>query len=98
PLKFLFSLLFSDRIYGHDKNPFSINQDQVPQLMIIYGLGYMAIYTIFFLLYIHALRKKTALDLSKLETFDTRTKMYAQLIMVGVGAGSVIMALLLPVE
>lgn len=96
PLKFLFSLMFSDRIYGHEKNPFSITQDQVPQLMIIYGLGYIAIYAIFFLLYGHALRKRKTLELTPLEVFDTRTKIYSQLILVGVGAGSVILAMTLP--
>ena len=96
PLKFLFSLLFSDRIYGHEKNPFSITQEQVPQLMIIYGLGYIAIYTIFFLLYGHALGKKKQLELTPREVFDTRTKIYSQLILVGVGVGSVLLAILLP--
>jgi uncharacterized membrane protein len=96
PLKFLFSLLFSDRIYGHEKNPFSITQDQVPQLMTIYGLGYIAIYSIFFLLYWHALRKRHALQLNHLEIFDTRTKMYAQLILVAVGMCSVFLAMILP--
>jgi uncharacterized membrane protein len=96
PLKFLFSLLFSDRIYGHDKNPFSIREDQVPQLMIIYGLGYIAIYSIFFLLYWHALRKRHELQLTHLEIFDTRTKMYSQLILVTVGVCSVILAIVLP--
>ena len=96
PLKFLFSLLFSDRIYGPDKNPFSIRQDQVSQLMAIYGLGYIAIYLIFFLLYSHALRKRKELELTPLEVFDTRTKIYAQLILIGVGVGSVLLALILP--
>lgn len=96
PLKFLFSLLFSDNIYGHEKNPFSITQDQVPQLMIIYGLGYIAIYTIFFLLYAHALRKKKELELTPLEVFDTRTKIYSQLILISVGVGSVLLAMILP--
>lgn len=98
PLKFLFSLLFSDRIYGPDKNPFAIKQSQVPELMIIYGLGYIAIYFIFFLLYSHALRKRNELELSPLEVFDTRTKIYAQIILVGVGLGSVLLALVLPAD
>lgn len=96
PLKFLFSLLFSDHIYGQGKNPFSITQDQVPQLMIIYGLGYIAIYSIFFLLYGHALRKRAQLELTPREVFDTRTKIYSQLILVGVGVGSVLLAIILP--
>ncbi len=96
PLKFLFSLLFSDRIYGAAKNPFSIREGEVPQLMTIYGVGYIVIWLIFFLMYVHALRKKGHLQLSPLEVFDTRTKLYAQLTLVAVGVCSVAVALALP--
>ena len=96
PLKFLFSLLFSDLIYPAGKNPFSIRESDTPQLMAIYGLGYVAIYSVFFLLYFHALRKKHALQLDRMEVFDTKTRMYGQLIMVSIGVGAVILALLLP--
>ena len=94
PLKFLFSLFFSDNIYGEGKGPFSIKQEQVPQLMIVYGLGYVAIYSIFFLLYSHALRKRHQLQLNALEVFDTRTKVYSQLILISVGVCSVVLALI----
>jgi uncharacterized membrane protein len=95
PLKFLFSLLFSDNIYPPGKNPFSIKDSQFPQLMVIYGLGYVIIYSIFFLLYQHALRKKGHLQLSRLEVFDTRTKIMEQLTMVAIGGCSVILAMAL---
>src|SRR5579859_1039928 len=88
PLKFLFSLLFSDQIYGRGKNPFSINQDQMPQLMVIYGLGYMVIYTLFALMYLHALRRRSALELTDAEVFDTRSKVFAHGILIAIGAGS----------
>jgi uncharacterized membrane protein len=96
PLKFLFSMLFSDLIYPAGKNPFSINEGDIPQLMAIYGLGYVAIYSVFFLLYRHALRKKHALQLDRMEVFDTKTKLYSQLIMVSIGVCAVILALALP--
>jgi uncharacterized membrane protein len=96
PLKFLFSLLFSDLIYPAGKNPFSISESDTPQLMAIYGLGYVAIYSVFFLLYFHALRKKHALQLDRMEVFDTKTRMYGQLIMVAIGVCAVILALVLP--
>jgi uncharacterized membrane protein len=95
PLKFLFTLLFSDSIYPEGKNPFSIRDDQVPQLMVIYGIGYVAIYSIFSLLYFHALRKKQTLELNRFEVFDTRTRMYGQLILVAVGVCSILLALCL---
>src|ERR1700722_6292029 len=51
PLKFLFSLWFSPMIYPGGKNPFSIRDDQVPLLFAIYGMGFVIIYGIFYLMY-----------------------------------------------
>jgi uncharacterized membrane protein len=95
PLKFLFTLLFSDSIYPAGKNPFSIRDDQAPQLMVIYGVGYVAIYAIFFFLYFYALRKKVTLELNRFEVFDTRTRMYGQLVMAAAGVCSILLALCL---
>jgi uncharacterized membrane protein len=96
PLKFLFSLMFSDSIYGSGKSPFSIESKQLPLLMVIYGVGYVLIFFIFTLLYWHALRNKTALELTAAEAFDTRTKSYSQLVQVSIGILSIVTALLLP--
>jgi hypothetical protein len=63
--------------------------------MVIYGIGYVAIYSIFFLLYFHALRKQLTLKLNQMEVFDTRTRMFGQFIMVIVGVCSIIFALCL---
>ncbi len=95
PLKFLFTLLFSDQIYGANKSPFTIKQSQIPMLMMIYALGFIAIYTLFFLMYLHASRKSAKLGLSPIEKFDCRSGMYRILIMVIAGFGSFITALLL---
>ena len=96
PLKFLFSLIFSPSIYGPGKSPFSIKQAQVPELMVIYGMGYLIIYVIFLLLYLHALRNRTRLDLTVVEVFDTRSKIWSHVILIGIGCCSVLMALILP--
>lgn len=98
PLKFLFSLWFGDMIYGSGQNRFSIREDQVPQLFVVYGLGFLVIYGIFFLLYAHALSKKGHLQLSAAEVYDTRTQMYAQLLMAMIGLGAVVLALVLPLK
>ncbi|HLX67048.1 MAG TPA: TMEM175 family protein [Puia sp.] len=96
PLKFLFSLWFGDVVYGSGKNPFSIREGQVPQLFAIYGAGFLIIYSIFFFMYRHVLRRRGHLQLSALEVFDTRTKLYSQLTMMVVGFCAVILALVLP--
>jgi uncharacterized membrane protein len=95
PLKFLFTLLFSEQIYGPHNSPFTINQHQVPALMIIYAMGFMAIYTLFFFMYVHANRKSIKLGLTPTEKFDCKSTMYRILIMVIVGAGSLLAAILL---
>ncbi|HEV2353190.1 MAG TPA: TMEM175 family protein, partial [Puia sp.] len=96
PLKFLFSLLFGDMIYGSGRSQFSIREADGPLLMVIYGLGYTVIYTIFLLLYVHTLRKKGALKLTPAEVFDTRTILFSQTTMAAIGLGVVVIALLLP--
>ena len=98
PLKFLFTIIFSNSIYGAGRSPFSINNSQVSGLMIIYGVGYITIYFIFFLLYLHAQRNKVPLQLTTLELFDTRTKIFSNLIMMSVGLLSITIALVLPPE
>lgn len=93
PLKFLFALLFNSigaRV--------QIEQSQIPELMYIYGAGYIIIYLIFFFMYLHACRKKNELELTDKELFHTKTRMWAQLILVSVGLLSIIIASFLPPE
>lgn len=98
PLKFLFTIIFSDNIYGPGKSPFSITSAQGPSLMVIYGLGYVTIYFIFLLLYLHAHRNRVRLQLTTLELFDTRTTIFSQIILISIGGLSILTALLLPPE
>ncbi len=93
PLKFLFSLMF---------NSFStsveIEKSQVPLLMYIYSGGYIIIYILFFFMYLHACKKKEELELTEKELFDTKTRMWAQMILISVGVLCVFAAFLLPAE
>ncbi len=95
PLKFLFTLLFRHQIYG-DENPLSITEGQFPTLMSIYGIGYIVIYSLFLLMYLHVLGKKEELKLTPVEIFDTRTKVLANTVLICIGALSVAAAQLLP--
>jgi cbb3-type cytochrome oxidase subunit 3 len=45
---------------------------QMASLMIIFNLGYLAVFGVFVLLFWHAYRKQEALELNELERFDTR--------------------------
>src|SRR5450755_2487766 len=95
PLKFLFTLVFKDMIYGAEKSPVSITADQMPLLMMIYALGFICIYTLFFLMYFRAFRKSNDLGLTAVEKFDCKSGMYRELIMVSTGCCSWIIAFLL---
>lgn len=80
PLKFLFSLLVNQFTGGHGEvhlpngNVVAMieGNDQLASLMIIFSLGYLAVFGVFVLLFWHAYRKRSALDLNELEQFDTR--------------------------
>lgn len=96
PLKFLFTLVFSDQIYGTGESPFLIKVTEFPMLMMIYGLGYILIYFLFALMYIHALKKSEELQLLPAEIFDTKTKLFKNFVLIAVGILSVLVAFLLP--
>lgn len=98
PLKFLFTIIFSNSIYGDGKSPFSITYGQVPTLMIIYSTGYIIIYLIFMLLYLHAYRNRVSLQLTTVELFDTRTKIYSNLILIAIGLLSILVAVIVPAD
>ncbi len=98
PLKFLFTLMFSDQIYGPNKSPMRITGHQVPTLMMIYALGFIAIYFIFFLLHLNAYRKSKKLGFTLLKKFDCKTDMFKEIIMVSAGVCSLILSLLLKDE
>ena len=97
PLKFLFTLLFSDQIYGAEHTPLIVSND-VPKLMVIYGTGYICIYLLFSFMYLHALKKRSQLQLTGGEIFDTNTKIYKNAILIIVGITSVIVAMALSPE
>jgi len=98
PLKFLFTLIFSDQIYGPSKSPMKITAHQLPTLMMIYALGFIAIYFIFFLLYFNAYKKSNKIGLTPLGKFDCKTEMYKEIILVCTGLSSLLLSFLLTDE
>jgi uncharacterized membrane protein len=79
PLKFLFSYLVNRLMGGHGEVRLPngnveamVEGNQLATLMLIFGLGYLAVFAVFGLLYGHAYRKRAALELNELERFDTR--------------------------
>ena len=54
-------------------------------LMIIYNLGFIALYAIFALLYAHAYKLRDALDLSPMERYETRGVVQENILMLTIG-------------
>lgn len=96
PLKFLFTLLFSDQIYGAGRSPFIMHKGDMGNLMAIYGMGFISIYLLFFFMYLHAFRKRIQLELNTLELFETKSKLYKSLVMVCIGLLSIVLSKVLP--
>jgi uncharacterized membrane protein len=90
PLKFLFSITLNGTgdVHGYEAR----------SLMVIYGLGYSAVFLVFALLYIHAWRKRDLLELDELERLRTRRSLIDALAMVSIGLISALMASLLPLQ
>jgi uncharacterized membrane protein len=95
PLKFLFSLLFSNNEYEVNGKilPRIESYQQNAELLLVYAAGFIMVYVMFALLYAHALRKKDEIQLNDIEIFQTKTFMYSRLWMVAVGLLSVLITL-----
>ena len=83
-------------VNGH--SPLIMNDTDTPKLMMIYGTGYILIYLLFSFMYIHALKKKADLQLTVLEIFDTKTKLFRNIILIAIGLLSIFVSQILPVE
>jgi len=102
PLKFVFTGLFN-QMTGHSELhdtggtvvPWMAG-DQAARLMIIYGIGYAAVFLIFVLLYLNALKRRGQLELTAVEIFDTYTSMLESGFQVFVGLLCASLAALLP--
>lgn len=96
PLKFVWTLLVNAllgidagvRAAGGAVEP-AVRVGQMPTMLAVYGAGFAAVFLIFALLYLHAYRKRRALDLSEMETFDTRISLQESALTMLVGLLSV---------
>jgi uncharacterized membrane protein len=95
PLKYLFTLL-TVQILGLDLQnaPHLEGRDQVRMLYLIYGLGLAGVWSLYGVLYTHALGKREELQLDAAETILTRATLAGYFIYVGVCLMSIALALL----
>jgi uncharacterized membrane protein len=87
PLKFLFTAAFSQQ-------QFSIPEGRL--LYGIFGIGYGAVFSVFALLYWHAWRLRTELELDPIEQLRTRQSLIDQIVLASFGLFSALLAQLMP--
>jgi len=101
PLKFVFTFLINNftghglgvRLANGTEANMIDNSGQVATLMLIFSIGYLAVFALFVLLYRHAYGKRTQLELNELEVFDTRKDIQESLLNVAIAAVSIGFAL-----
>ena len=91
PLKFLATLVFWPAVRS---GAHRAESGQLAQLIVIYGIGYVAVFVVLILMYLYALRKRHVLHLTRLDLFDARYAIEANVINIGTGLGSIALALL----
>jgi low temperature requirement protein LtrA len=90
PLKFLFSMLLTDpQMKGtihteHGLEPVVLAAHK-PWLFVIFALGFIAVFTVFFLLFRHAYKQREALGLNEFELYETEHSMRRMKLSIAVG-------------
>jgi uncharacterized membrane protein len=99
PLKFLWTLAVTTRLGGSElvalpdgRVEAMILNEQVPLLFEIYGLGAAAVFTLFAILYAHALGRRRELALTPVEILDTRLSVMSNAGLASVGLASAAIA------
>ena len=94
PLKFMTVTLFDVvlRLHPEKRLQMFTSESDVAGMFIIYGLGFVAVFGVFSLLYRHAARQEAALGLSPLQVHDARALQRQYLILAGVGVLSIVTA------
>jgi uncharacterized membrane protein len=88
PMKFLFAMLF-DQLFG-DAPADVIRPSQAPELMLIYGAGFIAVQVVFLLLYLRAYHLADALELNSYERLTTRSELQGFALNALVGVASIV--------
>jgi len=102
PLKFVFTFVVRGILHGFEQyvqmpdgsQALVVERSQGSTMMIIYGLGFVAVFLLLALLYYHAYRRRKELELNQLEIFDTRSTIGVFTIQIGVGIVSVLIAVI----
>ncbi|MCF6292156.1 MAG: DUF1211 domain-containing protein [Robiginitomaculum sp.] len=101
PLKFLSSFLvtyLTDGFATGEDISAVLSEQQIPLLLIVFSLGYAAVFLVFTLMYVHALKRSEHLDLSPVEVLQTRNMVKANALRVVIAGIVIAMAMFVPGE
>jgi len=96
PLKFMFDSLFARFVPGGYPELQPMSLEQLAGASAVYGLGFVALFLMFVLLYGYAHRKRAALGLTPFDVFDLKASIGYHLVSAGVGLLVFLAALVLP--
>ncbi|HSV63868.1 MAG TPA: TMEM175 family protein [Chthoniobacterales bacterium] len=96
PLKFMFDSGFARFLPTGARNVKLMTLEQLSRASMTYGLGFVALFVMFGLLYLHAYRKRRELGLESLEVFNVKKYAGQQIVSAGVGVIVVLFAVGLP--
>jgi uncharacterized membrane protein len=94
PLKFVFTLLFSELTGASVPGSFGWHESSV--VMRIYAAGFASVFLLFVLMYAHAYRLRDELGLTPVEVLETRFAMRENLLLTLIGVTSFLIALKSP--
>ncbi len=90
PLKFVFTLVFSQLTGGQSGADLTLHQASV--MMEIYAVGFASVFLLFTLMYLHAYRLRDTLELSAIEALETQASMQSCAILSLIGFVSLLIA------
>lgn len=96
PLKFMFDSGFAHFLPANSRGVTPMTLGQLSRASTIYGLGYIAIFVMFGLLYLHAYRKRQLLELEPAEVFNVKVYAGEHMVSAAVGVVVVLVAVLAP--
>ena len=96
PLKFMFDSFFAQFFAWAGRGVLPMTLSQLARASAIYGLGWIAVFVMFGLLYRHAYRKRRDLGLSPLEVFKIKTFAGHHIVSAAVGVVVVLIAVAAP--
>lgn len=99
PLKFMFdSFMYEVFRLQTNSDLKRMSLDELSRASVLYGLGFFILMALFALMYLHAHRSRTALELTELQAFDARLLAGNHAVSAAVGLFAMVFALVAPRE